>query len=442
MKEFLQKMLDSKKAEFDAKSKRMKLSENATEIREIGETLLKLRNEINDIESQLAKIDAEEQANVEKKAEEDKKLAEEEDKKKEEEGRSLNPLATYSLGKKEERNMEEKKGRGSIEYRIAFKDYVQKGIMNPILETRADGPATSADLGVLVPLTISDEIITKLNKKYGQVYSRVRHLNVKGGLEFAIGEFDFTAKRIAEGVSAPNAEKGKITDKVSFGFRHCWIGASRTILEGELNIAAFESKVVEGIYTAYAKKMDAEIINGQGSASNEMEGILFEANKTSSRIDASHIITFNANEMADWKTWQTKLFAKVPIEMRAENPEFVFTPGTYEGNIKTLVDDNNRPVYNETYNPIDGAERSSFKGKEVVFVIDGNGISDFDTAGAGDVFGIYWVPQKAYAINSNLEFSLTQWRDHTNLQDITYALVVNDGKVLNGDYLFILKKGE
>lgn len=440
MKEFLTKLLNDRKAEFDEKTKRMKESENTAEVREIGETLLKLRDEINDIEAQISSLDeaeaeAEQKAKEEEEKEEDKKEEEEEDKDK----RSFNPIATYSLGKKEEKRMTNN-NRGSLEYREAFKDYVQRGIMNPILEKREDGPSTSADLGVLVPNTVMDEIIVKLGKKYGQIYNRVRHLNVKGGVDFAIGEFDFTAKRIVEGASAPTAEKGKITDKVSFGFRHCWIGASRTLLETELNLQNFEQKVVEGIASAFLKKMDNEIINGQGSASNEMEGLLFEVAKTTSRIDATHVLTFTTAEMADWKQWQTKLFAKVPLEMRAEAPEFVMTAGTYESNVKTLADDNNRPVYYETFNPVDGAETSRFAGKEVVFVNDGNGVVDFDSASSGDVFGIYWVPQKAYGINSNMQFSLTQWRDHAGLKDITYALVVNDGKVLNGDYVFILKK--
>lgn len=438
MKKFLSDLLAKRQAEFEAKQKRMQDSEDAKEVREVGETLLALRDEINSIEEQIKALDAEEESKKEDEAKSEEPKEDEEDKK--EEGRSLNPLATYSLGKMEERKMEEKTGRASMEYRQAFKDYVQKGIMNPILERRDDGPSTTADLGVLVPQTVMDEIITKLNGKYGQLYNRVRHLNVKGGVDFAIGEFDFTAKRIVEGASAPTAEKGKITDKVSFGFRHCWIGASRSLLESELNLVTFENKVVEGILQAFLKKMDAEIINGQGSGSNEMEGILFEAEKAASRIDASHVITFTADEMKDWKTWREKLFAKVPLEMRAESPEFVMTAGTYEADIKTLADDSNRPVYYETYNPIDGEETSRFAGKEVVFVNEGNGISDFDTAEADSVFGIYWVPTKAYGINSNMQFSLTQWRDHAGLKDITYALVVNDGKVLNGDYVFILKK--
>lgn len=435
MKDFLNKMLLAKNAEMEKLSAKMKASESADEVREIGETLIALRDEINEIEKQLGELNKQE----EKPVEEDNKEDNEEDTKEEGvDSRSFNVLSTYGVNKMEERK--ELKGRDSMEYRVAFKDYVQKGIISPILEKRADGPSTTGDLGVLVPNTVMNEIITKLGNQYGQIYNRVRHLNVKGGVDFAVGEFDFTAKRILEGAAAPTAGKGTISSKVSFGFRHCWIGASRSILEGELDINAFEQKVVEGIYTAYAKKMDNEILVGGGSDSNEMEGILTEADKSSSRIAAANVITFTATEIADWKKWQSKLFSKIPLEMRAEKPEFVMTAGTYESNIKTLSDNNNRPVYYETFNPIDGTETSTFKGKEVVFVNDGNGISDYDTAADGAVFALYWVPSKAYAINSNMQFSLTQWRDHANLQDITYALVVNDGKVLDPGYLYILKK--
>ncbi len=435
MKDFLIKLLNRKKQELEDLQARMKSSQDLAEIRALGENLLKLRDEINDAEEQLRALDVKEKEEAQKEKQEEEEKAKENEEKASE--RQMSPLAMYSLKKTEERKM---KGRDSLEYRNAFKDYVQKGIKSTILESRDDGPSTTSDLGVLVPNTVMDEIITKLGKKYGQLYSRVRHLNVRGGVDFAVGEFDFTAKRIAEGAEAPATEKGKITDKVSFGFRHCWIGTSRSILETTLNLENFENEVAEGMASGYLKLMEKEIINGQGSASNEMEGLLFEAAKTSSRIQTSHIITFTETEMKDWKSWQSKLFSKVPLEMRAENPEFVMTAGTYEGNIKTLADDSNRPVYYETFNPVDGAERATFKGKEVVFVNDGNGINDFDSATAGDVFAIYWVPTKAYGINSNMQFSLTQWRDHNGLKDVTYALVVNDGKVLNGDYCFILKK--
>lgn len=143
--------------------------------------------------------------------------------------------------------------------------------------------------------------------------------------------------------------------------------------------------------------------------------------------------------MADWKSWQTKLFAKIPLSMRALNPEFVMTANTYEANIKTLADNNDRPVYNKTYNPVDGTEQARFKGKNVVFVEE-DLLKNFNDAVNGDFFGMYWVPEKAYAINSNMQFSVTRYFDHETNQYVDKALVIDDGKILDPKYLYLLKK--
>ena len=185
--------------------------------------------------------------------------------------------------------------------------------------------------------------------------------------------------------------------------------------------------------------MDREILTGE-STNNECEGILTEANKVSGgRIKADHIIEFTEAEMKDWKSWQTKFFAKIPLSMRKLKPEFVMTPATYEANIKTLADDNNRPVYAETYNPIDGAERATFKARTVNFV-ENDTFKDFDEAQNGDYFGMYWVGKEAYAINSNMQFGVKKYWDYEKNEEVTQALVINDGKVLDPQYIFLLKK--
>lgn len=143
--------------------------------------------------------------------------------------------------------------------------------------------------------------------------------------------------------------------------------------------------------------------------------------------------------MADWKTWQKKLFAKIPLSMRGLKPEFVMTANTYEANIKTLHDDNNRPVYNETYNPVDGSEISRFKGRDVVFV-ENDILKDFDEASNGEYFGMLWVPEEAYAINTNLEFTVREYFDEELNQFVKKALVINDGKILDPKYIYLLKK--
>jgi hypothetical protein len=80
-----------------------------------------------------------------------------------------------------------------------------------------------------------------------------------------------------------------------------------------------------------------------------------------------------------------------------------------------------------------------FKGKEVTFVED-DILKNFDDATNGQYFGMYWVPQNAYAINSNMQFNVVHYFDHETNQYVDKALVINDGKVLDPKYLYLLKK--
>ena len=179
-------------------------------------------------------------------------------------------------------------------------------------------------------------------------------------------------------------------------------------------------------------------MNGDGL--KQPEGILTEAKKASGRIPRANIIEFNADEIKDWTKWQAKLFAKIPLSMRSLRPEFVLNVGTYEANIETLKDLNNQPVSREIYNPVNGDESARFKGREVVFVED-DIFKAFDDATAGtDFFGMYWVPEKAYAINTNLQFGYKKYFDEETNQYITKALVIVDGKVLDPKYIYLLKK--
>jgi hypothetical protein len=51
-----------------------------------------------------------------------------------------------------------------------------------------------------------------------------------------------------------------------------------------------------------------------------------------------------------------------------------------------------------------------------------------------------WVPEKAYAINSNLQFTVVDYFDHEKNEWVKKALVINDGQVLDGQYIYLLKK--
>lgn len=328
----------------------------------------------------------------------------------------------------------------SMEYRTAFMNYVVKGTRSDLLQyvQRDDAAGQSGDLGVMIPQTVVQKIIKDLEKVYGQLYSRVRKTNIQGGVKYPIGSFSATFTRITETTKSDRQKGGSITGSVTFEYKIGEIRLARTILQSVLSVPAFEAELAKVIVQAYVKAMDHEIMLGN-EESNEMQGILTEANKSGGRIPKANIIEFTAEEVADWKQWQKKLFAEIPLSMRGLRPEFVMSPGTWEANIKTLADDNNRPVYMETFNPVDGAEIARFKGRDVVFVEE-DILKNFDDATTGEYFAMLWVPEEAYAINTNMEFSVTRYMDHETNQMVTKALVINDGKPLDTKYIYLLKK--
>ena len=453
MKDYLKRLIARKKNELKAKEEKMKNSQDIEEVRSLGETLVALRDEINDAEEQLAKLEEEDKNKDDNKdADKDNNTDDNNDDANANEGRSangFNPNATLNVlgqarmnNRGQEFDIDSNDPRATMEYRKAFMNYIQRGEINRdvlLFESRADATGTSSELGVLIPTTVIQKIITDVEKVYGQLYSRVLKTNLQGGVKYPIGSFSATFKRITETTVSDRQNAGGVTGSVEFSYKIGEIRMARTLLQTILSVPVFEEEFAKVIVKAYVQAMDKEIMNGQ-DANNECVGILTEAKKSSgSRIPAANIITFTAAEMANWKAWQEKLFAKIPLAMRGLNPEFAMTANTYEANIKTLTDDNNRPVYNETFNPVDGSEISKFKGKNVAFVEE-DVLKNFNDAADGDYFGMYWVPEEAYAINSNMEFTVVDYFDHEKNQYIKKALVINDGKILDPKYIYLLKK--
>jgi HK97 family phage major capsid protein len=412
----------------------------ADEVRSLTDEKIALNEEISDKEKDIAETESQiaEAENTPAPATEP-------------EGRGFNPMATYGMNapKTQARSVDDDP-TSTDEYRSAFKNYVQTGTMAEPLQLRnnktmeithfrADNPNVLADVGVLLPNTLVQQIMKDVEKVYGQLYSKVKKLNIAGGVEFPIGSFSAVFHRKGEKDSPTERQNaGKVTGSIKFTYHIGEIRISQTLLSKTISVPVFEAELAKVIVEAYVQAMDNEILNGSGTG--EMTGILTEMKKSDSRIKAENIIEFTEAEMLDWKSWQTKLFAKIPLSMRKLKPSFVMTANTYEANIKTLTDDNNRPLWNETYHPVDGAEVASFKGKVIDFVEDGFGIENFNDAEDGEVFGLYWIPENAYAVNVNLQFSVRKYYDEEKDEYVTKALVINDGKVLDPKYLYILKK--
>lgn len=356
---------------------------------------------------------------------------------------SFNPVATYGQAQNgQAQNGTDNRSNdpyATMEYRTAFMNYVRTGERATalVVENRADDPTELANLGVLIPTTVVNEIIKGVEKVHGQLYSRVKKTTLKGGVKYPIGAFSATFNRIGEkGAPTNRQDGGSITGSVEFGYKIGEIRLAKTLLMSVMGVDVFEAELAKVLIEAYVAAMDTEIIKGN-PANNEMCGILNNSADGLQKIPADNIIEMTADDVADWTAWEKKLFAKIPLAMEGESPAFIMAKQTYVGNLCTLKDEHGQPINKAGYDVTDRMHK--FNEYEVVRV-EKDIFKDFDSCADGEYFGMFSVLDKAYAINSNLNFAVTRYYDNDKNEWVEKGIVINDGKILDPNYIYLLKK--
>lgn len=422
MRKFLEKLIKEKKNKAEEIRSKIKAATTADEVRALGDTLTAVLAELKEAEDQLAELDNQSAADNGG-----------EDRSSMPSGAQLrggNPLASYSQQQPQQRSNEDP--YATMEYRQAFKAYVQNGTAIPS-ELRAGGDAgttVAADIGAIIPTTIMTEFIKNASKVYGQVYGKVRKLNVKGGVKFPISKLKANFNWITETTVSDKQKAGDIKDFVMFEYNIGEIRVAQTLLAQVVALEVFEAEIVKIMLEAYVEAMDKGIISGSGSG--QLTGITKDARVT-------NVVEMTEADLADWTAWRKKLFAKIPLSKRGKG-EFLFSAATVEGCLLTMKDGNGRPVFKEATDLTIGEEATAgtFYGRAVTLV-EPDVIADYDTAAVGDVIGIYWIPSD-YAINTNLEFGMKRYFDENTNEWVNKALTIVDGKMLDTSGCFIIKK--
>ena len=167
------------------------------------------------------------------------------------------PMASYSQNPAGTQQRENKDPYASMEYREAFKAYVQRGTPIPAdLTQRAGGdagPTVAADLGMIIPTTIMNEFIKKVSKVYGQLYSKVRKLNIPGGVKVPISDLKANFKWITETAASDRQKAGDIKEYVEFSYNIGEIRVSQTLLSQVVALQMFEDEIVRIMTEAYVE---------------------------------------------------------------------------------------------------------------------------------------------------------------------------------------------
>lgn len=418
MKEWLKKLLKQKEEARSALKEKGKKSESVEEIRSIGEQIDAVDVEIADIRAQLDALPDETPP-----AEPTPVPAAQ---------RStppgqLNPLSAFNMGGAQQQRSDEPEDRyGTLEYRKAFMKYAITGEVTP--ELRANAMTGTGDISAVVPSTILNEVIQKVTQ-YGQVFSRVRKLNVKGGLTIPILSLKPIATWIGEAATS-DKQKVQANTNISFSYYGLECKVSVSLLADTVSLAGFENTITDLIVEAMVKALDTAVIKGNGTG--KALGITQDP-----RVPAGQIVTLTAAEFAKWSDWKKKVFAKMPLSYKA-GATFLMASGTFEGYIDGMVDTNGQPVGRVNYGIADGPQER-FGGKEVIQVED-DIITPYADAVVGDVVAVY-CNLSNYGFNSNMQLTMFRYFDHDTNEWVDKAILIADGKLIDPNGVVIVKKG-
>ena len=426
------KMLEKRLAKLETKrqslGQRALESQDAAEVRSLNDQIADINEQVEDIREEISVIEAEE---AEKKAEE-ARAAEAEV-----ENRGVMPQVNGNIVNAYSQGSENREDPyASMEYRMAFKDYVQKGIAIPSNFAQRSEVASTKGIGAIIPTTVLNEVIKNLQGIYGNLYAKVRKMNVPGGVKIPLVDVNAELTWINESTVSKDQDGVKSDAYIEFSYNIGEVRIAETLLASIVALPVFEQEITNAIVGAYLKAMDQAIVNGSGNGAPL--GLLKDPRVLA---QTDHIIEMTAAEFTNWTQWRKKFFKVLPLSKRSG--EFCFPISTVESNLLTMADSNNNPIFHQAtgaeIQDKDGSTYGRFFGREVNLV-EPDIIPDFDSAQAGDVVGLYFTPND-YIINSNLQFGIRRYTDENTNKIVNKAIIVCDGKPadVSGVYLIVKK---
>lgn len=426
MKDYLKKLIKKKEERAKELRKLIQAAATADEVRSLGETLNAVLEELQDAKEQLDKLDEDGDGNGDENGDGNG-----------DEGRSVIPsgaqvrnadvttLAAFQTAQAAQKR-EKTDPHDTAEYRAAFMNYVCRNVPIPA-EMREAATTAAADAGAVIPTTLMNEIITKLDT-YGNIYAKVRKLNVQGGVAIPIVSLKPEAKWVGESSSDSQKIEGK--NKITFSYFGVECKIAQTLLVNVATIEAFQALFVPLAAEAIVKALEITIMNGNGTT--QPLGILKD-----SRVPAANVITITPSEFTSWEGWHKKVKAKMKKAYR--NGDFIMNQATFDGYIDGMVDKNGQPIGRTNYG-INGEETYRFLGKTVETVED-DLITSWDDAKKGDVVAVFANLQD-YAINSNMQMTAVKWTDNDTNEVKNKCIMIVDGKLVDANGVLIIKKGE
>lgn len=310
----------------------------------------------------------------------------------------------------------------SEDYRTAFMKNVLTGEKMPSSFSNAAQTTKTSDVGVVIPTTIMQKIIEKV-EEYGHILSEVTQTSYKGGLSIPTSSVKPTATWAVEGKSSDTQKKA--LGSITFSYYKLRCAVSMTLEVETTTLDFFEKIFVEQVSQAMVKALETSIINGTGSG--QPKGILAETVIEGQNVDIAKTSSITYKNL-----WE--MLKKVPSGYR-QSVKWCMNYATF-CEIMALTDTNGQPIARINYG-LHGGEEATLLGKKVVFSDDVEAYADTVNADSIVAF-LFNFPD--YVLNTNLQMTIKQYEDNETEDKVTKAVMLADGKVTDVNSLVTMTK--
>lgn len=309
----------------------------------------------------------------------------------------------------------------SMAYRMAFMRYVcSNGAKELPGEYRSNANTKTSDIGAVIPTTIMNRIIEKM-QAIGMILPLVTQTNLRGGVTYPQSTVKPVATWVAEG--ATSDKQKKTVGSVTFAYHKLRCAVSISLETDQMALSAFEASLVNGIAEAMVKALEEAIIDGDGAG--KPTGIM------KATVPNGQTITLKGFAL----TYEDVVKAEAALPLAYENNAvYVMTKKTFM-NFVGQVDTNGQPVAKVNYGAANAPERYIL-GRKVICC---DYLPNLDDNTAVNTAVAFIFDLKNYAINTNYTMGLKRYEDDNTEDQIFKSVMLADGKVIDNNGLVVIQ---
>lgn len=310
----------------------------------------------------------------------------------------------------------------SIEYRRAFMNYVIKGEAIPEKFVNANANTTTSTAGSIIPTTLMQKIIERIDA-IGMILPRVTRTAYKGGVKIPTSTVKPVASWVSEGATSDTQKY--TTGSIDFAYNKLRCAVSMSLEVDTMALPVFETTFVKNVADAMVKALEQSSITGSGSG--QPKGILKETPVTGQAIEVA---------AADKLSYGLLTDAEAALPLAYENSAvWLMTKKTFMC-FMGMVDTNKQPIARVNAG-INGRPERTLLGRPVV-------LNDYmanyaDTVTADTIFAALFNLED-YVLNTNMDVTVKRYEDNETDDQVTKAIMLVDGKVVDKNSLVTLTK--